>query len=413
VTPPERSGRAVPPGAEGGGGAPTPEPENAAPAVNPRPDDGTWTAASEPESTAPAVSPTPEGATAGTTPEPDGAALAVTLKPADAARAAPPLLEVTGLTVRFGPVRAVDGVSLRLAAGPFGLGLVGESGSGKSTIGRAVVRLVAAAGGQIRFEGKDVGALRGRALKDYRRAAQIVFQDPDNSLDPRMRVGASVAEPLIAHRIVARRRAAGRARELLAEVGLDPELAARYPHQLSGGQRQRVAIARALTVQPRLLVLDEPTSAIDVKTQARILALIGDLRSRRNLAYLLITHNLGIVSELCEQTAVLYLGRVVESGPTGELLSVPAHPYTQALRSAVPEIDMAARRTRLVLPGEPPDAASPPPGCVFHPRCPLAIDRCAAEVPTLREVRPGRQAACHRAEEVLAGVKTGVRRSPG
>jgi peptide/nickel transport system ATP-binding protein len=413
VTPPERSGRAGPPGPEGGGGAPSPEPENAAPAVTPRPDDGTRAAAAEPASTAPAVSPAPAGATAGAAPEPDGAALAVTLKPADAARAAPPLLEVTDLTVRFGPVRAVDGVSLRLAVGPFGLGLVGESGSGKSTIGRAVVRLVAAAGGQIRFEGKDVAALRGRALKDYRRAAQIVFQDPDNSLDPRMRIGASVTEPLIAHRIVARRRAAGRARELLAEVGLDPELAARYPHQLSGGQRQRVAIARALTVQPRLLVLDEPTSAIDVKAQARILALIGGLRSRRNLAYLLITHNLGIVSELCEQTAVLYLGRVVESGPTGELLSVPAHPYTQALRSAVPEIDMAARRTRLVLPGEPPDAASPPPGCVFHPRCPLAIDRCVAEVPTLREVRPGRQAACHRAEEVLAGVKIGVRRSPG
>jgi peptide/nickel transport system ATP-binding protein len=412
VTPPERSGRAVPPGPEGGGGAPTPEPENAAPAVTPRPEDGTG-AAAEPASTAPAVSPTPEGATAGATPEPDGAVLAVTLKPAYAARAAPPLLEVTDLTVRFGPVRAVDGVSLRLAAGPFGLGLVGESGSGKSTIGRAVVRLVAAAGGQIRFEGEDVAALRGRALKEYRRAAQIVFQDPDNSLDPRMRVGASVTEPLIAHRIVDRRQAAGRARELLAEVGLDPELAARYPHQLSGGQRQRVAMARALTVQPRLLVLDEPTSAIDVKAQARILALIGDLRSRRNLAYLLITHNLGIVSELCEQTAVLYLGRVVESGPTRELLSVPAHPYTQALRSAVPEIDMAARRTRLVLPGEPPDAARPPPGCVFHPRCPLAIDRCAAEVPALREVRPGRQAACHRAEEVLAGVKTGVRRSPG
>ena len=413
MTPPERSGRAVPPGPEGGGRAVTPEPENAAPAVTPRPEDGTRAVAAEPESTAPATSPGPEGATTGATPEPDGAARAVTLKPAGAARAAPPLLEVTDLTVRFGPVRAVDGVSLRLAAGPFGLGLVGESGSGKSTIGRAVVRLVAAAGGQIRFEGKDVAALRGSALKRYRRAAQIVFQDPDNSLDPRMRVGASVTEPLIAHRIVGRRQVAGRARELLAEVGLDPELTARYPHQLSGGQRQRVAMARALTVQPRLLVLDEPTSAIDVKAQARILALIGDLRSRRNLAYLLITHNLGIVSELCEQTAVLYLGRVVESGPTGELLSVPAHPYTQALRSAVPEIDMAARRTRLVLPGEPPDAASPPPGCVFHPRCPLAIDRCATEVPALREVRPGRQAACHRAEEVLAGVKTGVRRSPG
>jgi oligopeptide/dipeptide ABC transporter ATP-binding protein len=413
VTPPERSGRAVPPGPEGRGRAVTPEPENAAPAATPRPEDGTRAVAPAPDNTAPAVSPSPEGATAGATPEPDGAARAVTLKPADAAGAAPLLLEVTDLTVRFGPVRAVDGVSLRLAAGPFGLGLVGESGSGKSTIGRAVVRLVAAAGGQIRFEGKDVAALRGRALKDYRRAAQIVFQDPDNTLDPRMRVGASVTEPLIAHRIVARRRAAGRARELLAEVGLDPELAARFPHQLSGGQRQRVAIARALTVQPRLLVLDEPTSAIDVKAQARILALIGDLRSRRNLAYLLITHNLGIVSELCEQTAVLYLGRVVETGPTGELLSVPAHPYTQALRSAVPEIDMAARRTRLVLPGEPPDAASPPPGCVFHPRCPLAIERCATEVPALRAVRPGRQAACHRAEEVLAGVKTGVRRSPG
>jgi len=413
VTPPERSGRAGPPGPEGGGRAVTPEPEGTAPAVTPRPEDGTRAVAPEPDSTAPAVSPSPEGATAGAAPEPDGAARAVTVTPADAAGAAPPLLEVTDLTVRFGPVRAVDGVSLRLAAGPFGLGLVGESGSGKSTIGRAVVRLVAAAGGQIRFEGKDVAALRGRALKDYRRAAQIVFQDPDNSLDPRMRVGASVTEPLIAHRIVARRRAAGRARELLAEVGLDPELAARFPHQLSGGQRQRVAVARALTVQPRLLVLDEPTSAIDVKAQARILALIGDLRSRRNLAYLLITHNLGIVSELCEQTAVLYLGRVVETGPTGELLSVPAHPYTQALRSAVPEIDMAARRTRLVLPGEPPDAASPPPGCVFHPRCPLAIERCATEVPALREVRPGRQAACHRAEEVLAGVKTGVRRSPG
>jgi oligopeptide/dipeptide ABC transporter ATP-binding protein len=431
----ERSGAAVPPGPGGAARAVTPEPEGAARAVTPTPGDGARAVPPKPEETARAATPTPEGAAQAAVPKPeesaqavtpapedgaraataapDGAARSVTPRPEDAARAGPPLLEVTDLAVRFGPVRAVDGVSLRLAAGPFGLGLVGESGSGKSTIGRAVVRLVAAAGGQIRFEGKDVAALRGSALKRYRRAAQIVFQDPDNSLDPRMRIGASVAEPLIAHRIVARRLAAGRARELLAEVGLDPELAGRYPHQLSGGQRQRVAIARALSVQPRLLVLDEPTSAIDVKAQARILRLIADLRAGRNLAYLLITHNLGIVSELCEQTAVLYLGRVVESGPTSELLSVPAHPYTQALRSAVPEIDMAARRSRLVLPGDPPDAASPPPGCVFHPRCPLAIDRCATEVPTLREVRPGREAACHRAEEVLAGVKTGARRSPG
>jgi oligopeptide/dipeptide ABC transporter ATP-binding protein len=201
--------------------------------------------------------------------------------------------------------------------------------------------------------------------------------------------------------VVPRGLTAGRARDLLAEVGLDPDFAARYPHQLSGGQRQRVAIARALSVQPRLLVLDEPTSALDVRAQARVLSLIGRLRAGRKLSYLLITHNFAIVSELCEQTAVLYLGRIAESGPTGALLRSPAHPYTQALRSAVPELDWAARRTRLVLPGDPPDAASPPPGCVFHPRCPLAVGRCRTEVPLLRAVAPGRLAACHRAEDVL------------
>ncbi|HTT54754.1 MAG TPA: ABC transporter ATP-binding protein [Streptosporangiaceae bacterium] len=316
------------------------------------------------------------------------------------------LLEISDLSVRFGPVRAVDGVSLQVAAGPFGLGLVGESGSGKSTIGRAVVRLLPAlSGGQIRFEGADVMALRGRALQDYRRAAQIVFQDPDNSLDPRMRIGTSIREALAAHRLAPRRQAAGRVRGLLTEVGLDPGFASRYPHQLSGGQRQRVAIARALSVAPRLLVLDEPTSALDVRAQARILALIGRLRTDRKLGYMLITHNVALVGELCEQTAVLYLGRVAESGPTGELLRAPAHPYTVALRTAVPEIDALARRSRLVLPGEPPDAASPPPGCVFHPRCPLAVPRCRTEVPALRPAGPpGRLVACHRGEEVLRGA---------
>jgi oligopeptide transport system ATP-binding protein len=357
------------------------------------------------------VTPPPEDEGQLVTPPPEDTGGPATPPRESADGAVAPLLEITDLAVRFGPVRAVDGVSLCLPSGPFGLGLVGESGSGKSTIGRAVLRLVAVAGGQIRFEGKDVAGLRGRALAGYRRAAQIVFQDPDNSLDPRIRVGASVAEPLTAHRIVARRLAAGRARELLAEVGLDPEFAGRYPHQLSGGQRQRVAIARALSVQPRLLVLDEPTSALDVKAQARILALIARLRAGRNLAYLLITHNLGIVSELCEQTAVLYLGRVVETGATSELLSAPAHPDTRALRSAVPEIDTAARSARVVLPGEPPDATSPPNGCVFHPRCPLAVDRCATEVPELRTVRPARLVACHRAEEVLAGAMTGAGQS--
>ncbi len=313
-----------------------------------------------------------------------------------------PLLEITSLSVRFGPVRAVDGVSLELDAGPFGLGLVGESGSGKTTIGRAVLRLARASGGQIRFEGTDIATLRGRALQEYRRAAQIVFQDPDTSLDPRMRIGSSLREALAAHRTAPRRRSAGQARSLLAEVGLDPSLASRYPHQLSGGQRQRVAIARALSVRPRLLVLDEPTSALDVRAQARVLGLIAGLRAERSLSYLLITHNFAIVSELCEQTAVLYLGRIAESGPTAALLQAPAHPYTRALRSAVPELDWAARRTRLVLPGDPPDATSPPPGCVFHPRCPLAVSRCRTEVPLLRPVAPGRQVACHRAEEVLA-----------
>ena len=311
-----------------------------------------------------------------------------------------PLLDISELAVRFGPVRAVDGVSLRLPRGPCGLGLVGESGSGKTTIGRAVLRLVRTVGGSIRFAGQDIAGLSGKALQDYRRAAQIVFQDPDGVLDPRMRVGTALEEVLVTHRMAGRRAAAEQARALLAEVGLDPELAARYPHQLSGGQRQRVSIARALSVRPRLLVLDEPTSALDVRAQAAILALVGRLRAQRSLAYLLITHNLGIVSELCEQTAVLYLGRVAESGPTRELLGRPAHPYTRALRSAVPELG-ADRRARVILPGEPPDATSPPPGCVFHPRCPLAVDRCRTEVPLLRGVAPGRLAACHRAEEVL------------
>ncbi len=331
--------------------------------------------------------------------------------PAPAAAPAPALLEIRDLSVRFGPVRAVDQVSLSIPAGPFGLGLVGESGSGKTTIGRAVLRLVPVATGQVLFEGADVTGLGGRALKKYRRAVQVVFQDPDNSLDPRMRAGTAIAEAIRAHKIVPSRLIGERTAALLREAGLDPELAARYPHQLSGGQRQRVAIARALSVQPRLLVLDEPTSALDVRTQARILKLIGRLRAERSLSYLLITHNFAVVSELCEQTAVLYLGRIAESGPTTELLASPAHPYTRALRSAVPEVDASARSARIVLHGEPPDATSAPAGCVFHPRCPLAVDRCRAEVPALTMPLPGRLVACHRAAEVLAGA--GSRPGPG
>jgi len=210
---------------------------------------------------------------------------------------------------------------------------------------------------------------------------------------------------LIAHGLAGRGAVGDRVAALLSEAALDPALASRYPHQLSGGQRQRVAIARALAVSPRLLVLDEPTSALDVTAQARILALVRRLRDQRQLAYLLITHNLAIIPGLCEQTVVLYLGRVAESGPTGELLARPAHPYTLALRSAVPEVDAAARRSRIILPGDTPHTASPPPGCPFHPRCPLVIDICRTTVPPVQAVAPGRQAACHRAGEVLSGLR--------
>ena len=314
------------------------------------------------------------------------------------------MLSVRDLRVDYGPVRAVDGVSLTIRHGPFGLGLVGESGSGKTTVGRAILRLVPAAGGTIMFEGQDVLRLRGRRLLEYRRAAQLVYQDVDNSLDPRQRVGAAIGEVLTVHGM-ARAAVRDRVAALLSEAALDPALASRYPHQLSGGQRQRAAIARALAVSPRLLVLDEPTSALDVTAQERVLATIRRLRAERGLSCLLITHNLAIVPELCEQTAVLYLGRIAETGPTASLLASPAHPYTLALRSAVPEVHPARRRSRIILPGGAQVAAARPDGCAFHPRCPLAIDKCRVDVPELRSVAPGREAACHRAEEVLAGLR--------
>ena len=314
-----------------------------------------------------------------------------------------PLLEVEDLVVEFGPVRAVDGVSFRLPTGPYGLALVGESGSGKTTIARALLRLVSVASGAIRLDGRDVAGLASsRGLRSYRRDVQIVFQDPTTSLDPRAKIGSTIAEPLRAHGVVPREDVRSRIASLLSEVGLDPEMARRYPHQISGGQRQRVAIARALSVEPRVLVLDEPTSALDVTVQARILDLIANLRRKRGLAYVLISHNLAVVEQLCEETAVLYLGRIVEHGPTEQILARPAHPYTLALRSAVPEIDLAARRSRIVLPGTVPDPADPPPGCPFHPRCPYAIDRCRTDVPELRAI-DGRTVACHRAEEILDG----------
>ena len=229
-------------------------------------------------------------------------------------------------------------VEFDVPAGPYGVGLIGESGSGKTTIARALLRLLPIDAGSVALDGRDVASLRGAALRDYRRAVQIVFQDGDSSLDPRMRVRASVAEALRTHRIVPRSGERARVEQLFGEVDLEPELADRYPHELSGGQRQRVGIARALAVEPRLLVLDEPTSALDVTVQARVLDLIERLRESHSLAYVLISHNLAIVDRLCEQSLVLHDGRIVERGPTVQVLGAPEHPYTQALRAAVPEI---------------------------------------------------------------------------
>jgi ABC-type microcin C transport system duplicated ATPase subunit YejF len=251
------------------------------------------------------------------------------------------LLSAAGIDVRFGDVHAVRDVSLEIPEGPFGVGLIGESGSGKSTIARVLLGLTPASG-SVTFDGREVSRLRGAELKAFRRAVQLVMQDGTEALNPRMRLRASVAEGLTVHEIVPRAERGRRVAELLQEVGLDPELGDRYPHELSGGQRQRATIARALAVEPRVLLLDEPTSALDVTVQARILALIKRLREERSLSYLLISHNLAIVDQLCEQCLVLHDGAVVESGPTAQVLDAPQHPYTQQLRAAVPEIPQEA-----------------------------------------------------------------------
>jgi ABC-type glutathione transport system ATPase component len=252
------------------------------------------------------------------------------------------LLAASGLDVRFGDVHAVRDVSLEIPEGPFGVGLIGESGSGKSTIARTLLGLTPADAGTVTFGGRDVARLRGAELKAFRRSVQLVMQDGTEALNPRMRLRASVAEGLTVHDVVPRAQRDQRVAELLQEVGLDPELGDRYPHELSGGQRQRATIARALAVEPRVLVLDEPTSALDVTVQARILALIKRLREERSLSYLLISHNLAIVDQLCERCLVLHDGAVVESGATAQVLDAPQHTYTQQLRAAVPEIPQEA-----------------------------------------------------------------------
>jgi len=318
-----------------------------------------------------------------------------------------PLLETVDLSKTFTvggrlspggrkTVHAVDGVSLKIWPGET-VGLVGESGCGKSTFGRCVVRLYDITAGQLRFKDTDISRFSRRQLRPIRCEMQMVFQDPYASLNPRRRVGDLIAEPLRVHGRRGRAEIAARVRELMGLVGLSPDHLERFPHEFSGGQRQRIGIARALALEPHLIVADEPVSALDVSIQAQIVNLLADLQERLGLTYLFIAHDLSVIRQVSDRTAVMYLGSIVELGPTDEVYRAPAHPYTQALISAVPvpDVDSSARRNRIVLTGDVPSPIDPPAGCRFHPRCRFAQDRCRRERPLLREIAPGRTVACH------------------
>jgi len=309
-----------------------------------------------------------------------------------------PLLDAQGLSKSFpardgnGAVQAVSGVSLKLWPGET-LGIVGESGSGKSTLARLLLRLIEPTGGTTTFDGKNLSQLDNRALRTLRRDMQIVFQDPYASLDPRMTIADIIAEPLVIHGLGNRAERRSKVAACLRLVGLDAEAARRYPHEFSGGQRQRIGIARAIALEPKLVILDEPVSALDVSIQSQILNLLMELKQRLGLSYIFISHDLSVVEHVSDRVAVMYLGRIVETAPADALFERPLHPYTEALISAIP--GNTSGRSRIVLKGDPPSPRNPPAGCHFHPRCHKAFARCAIETPQERTPLEGRSVACH------------------
>src|SRR5437867_6745636 len=313
------------------------------------------------------------------------------------------LIRVRGLVKHF-PIsgsddvwRAVDGVSFEIRRGET-LGLVGESGCGKSTTGRCILRLIEPTSGEIKFEDRDVLKLGSGELRAARREMQIIFQDPAASLNPRMKIGDIVAEPLVIHRIGNKNEQRERVAWLLGKVGLDPDFMKRYSHEFSGGQLQRIGVARALALNPKLIIADEPVSALDVSVQAQVVNLLQDLQKEFGLTYLFISHGLAVVEHISTRVAVMYLGRIVEIADAKDLYLNPLHPYTQALLSAIPVPDPNAKRERIILKGDVPTSRNPPSGCRFRTRCPIAIDDCARIDPELREVAPGHSVACIRVE---------------
>jgi len=312
-----------------------------------------------------------------------------------------PLVQVRGLVKHFptdeGGLRAVDGVTFDIVKGET-LGLVGESGCGKSTAGRCILRLIEPTNGEIEFEQRNVVAMNKRDLRALRRQMQIIFQDPQASLNPRMKVGDIIAEPLVIHKIGNKQERRERVAWLLGKVGLDADFMKRYSHEFSGGQLQRVGVARALALNPKLIIADEPVSALDVSVQAQVVNLLQDLQKEFGLTYLFISHGLAVVEHISTRVAVMYLGRIVEIADAGDLYLNPMHPYTRALLSAIPVPDPKEKRERIILQGDVPTARNPPSGCRFRTRCPIAIDECARIDPELREISPGHAAACIRVD---------------